>query len=261
MPPKPATPGTSPALPRSGSETTTQQRLHIGPNRTQHLVYEPCTAVRPITHLRPILEQHAGQRQQILADSPTHAPTLAQGPEIADQVRPTQLPPAIGQDLVDLPTVADNDASDNLAQQGLQAGQTTAGMDHEGCHRGRGRQPQPTLLAGLAPTGLVSVFDLGSADGGHCLGMGRGQRLAHLFFQMADAAQRQGHVEDCLGDLLDTATADAMAANQVGQRGGQIRTEAVSAQVGGYGGMGNGLADGTSACVSLVFGDVRDQGR
>ena len=90
--------------------------------------------------------------------------------------------------------------------------------------------------------------------------MGRGQRLAHLFFQMADAAQRQGHVEDCLGDLLDTATADAMAANQVGQRGGQIRTEAVRHRSAGMAAWVTAWQT-DSACVSLVFGDVRDQGR
>ena len=89
--------------------------------------------------------------------------------------------------------------------------------------------------------------------------MGGGQRLAHLFFQVTDAAQRHGHVEDRLGDLLDATAADAMTADQVGQRGGQARTEAVPAEVGGDGGVGDGLAGGAGACVSLVFGDVGRQ--
>ncbi len=103
------------------------------------------------------------------------------------------------------------------------------------------------------------MLDFGGTHGGHGLGVSRGQRLAHLLFQMADAAQGQRHVENGPSDLLDAATADAMAADQIGEGGGQVRAEAMPADVGGDGGMGDGLAGGTGACVSLVFGDVREQ--
>ncbi len=103
-------PTRSPCRRAAAAQTATQQRHHVRPNRVQYLTHEPGPADRPITHLRPILEQHARQGQQVLADSSAGAATLAQGTEIADQVRPTQLPSAVGQDLVDLPTVADDNA-------------------------------------------------------------------------------------------------------------------------------------------------------
>ena len=259
--PRQQLPARAPRRRAAAAQTATQFPLHVRTDRTQDFALEPLPAVRPIAHLGPILEQHARQRQQVLADPPAYARSLGQGPEIANQMRPTQLSPAVGQHLVDTPAVADHNAGDDRAQQRLQTGQAAAGMDHEGGHCGRGRHPQPATLAGLAPTGLVGVLDLGDPHGLYGLVMGRGQRLAHLFFQVADATQGHRHVKDRLGDLLDAAAADAVAADQVGQGGGQAGAEAVPAQGCGDGGVRHGLACGTGAGMSLIFEDLGGQRR
>ena len=120
---------------------------------------------------------------------------------------------------------------DLLAQQRRQGVPAAVGVDQEGRHRARRRHPQPAQRPGQLPTGLIDVLDGGGADDVHGLGVGRGQGFAQLRLQVRHRAHSDGHVEDVLGDLLQAALADAVAAGQVAQGGGQAGADAVGLEV------------------------------
>ena len=132
-------------------------------------------------------------------------------------------------------------------------------MDDEGHHRGRGRRPQPAAVPSQLPARLIDVLDRGLAHGLDRLGVGRSQRGAGLLGQVAHRAQRQRHVEDVFGQLLQAALAEVVAAGQVGQGGGQARADAVGLEVGRDGGVVEGAAAGAGAEVPAILGDFRRQ--
>jgi hypothetical protein len=74
-------------------------------------------------------------------------------------------------------------------------------------------------------------------------------------------AQRQRHAEDILGQLLQAALAEVVAAAQIRQGGGEARTDAVRLELGRYGGVVEGAAAGAGAEVTAVLGDLGGQRR
>ena len=111
------------------------------------------------------------------------------------------------------------------------------------------------FLPGLLPARLVHVLDRGRA---HRLGdllVGRRQGFAQLPLQGGDAAQRERDAEDDLGDLLQPAVTDVVAALQVAQHGRQTRAEGVGADLGGDGLAGDVAAAGAGPGVALELGD------
>src|SRR5947209_7090612 len=72
-----------------------------------------------------------------------------------------------------------------------------------------------------------------------------------------DAAQGERDAEDDLGDVLQPALADVVAAAEVAQHGGQARAEGVGADLGRDGLAGDVSAAGAGAGVAL---ELRDHG-
>ena len=110
-----------------------------------------------------------------------------------------------------------------------QAGSAAAGVDHERCHPGCGRGPQPTQLAPELPPGLVGVLDGVRTHRGQRFRVRRGQRGADRLLQVGDCAQSDRRGEHMIGDFFHRPLADVLTAREVRQGSGQTRPDAVSA--------------------------------
>ena len=112
-----------------------------------------------------------------------------------------------------------------LAQQGLQGVTASRAMDPEGGGPGGHPDPEPGLLAGLSPAGLVDVDRLGPADGPDDLGHRVGQDLAGLTLELGDHAGGDRQAQQVGEEPLDLALAQAIGPAQQAGPGLEPRPE------------------------------------
>jgi hypothetical protein len=112
-------------------------------------------------------------------------------------VRPAPLPQTEFHLTIDRPAVAGDEALDLLAPQSGQTHDAAAESDDKTSHHGRGRAPQPTLVARLIPARLIDV--LGGSLLHRLLGLGVGGRINSLTCCSSRAmrASRSRHPGHC----------------------------------------------------------------
>ncbi len=83
------------------------------------------------------------------------------------------------------------------------------------------------------------------------------QGSADFLFEIRHRAQCHRHAEYGLDDFLGATYADAVAAGEIGERRCQTRSNAVSANLGGNGGVRHMPTTGTGAGMGLIFHDLQ----
>jgi hypothetical protein len=136
-----------PALFQDGQDILAQARRVATENTARQ---------RPIAHPVPPSEQHVRQEQQVLADRRAGVVPVHHRLEVPLEMGPADLPAVHGHLVIGRPAVAADDALDHLAQKGGQPRRRAAGVDDKGCHRGRGRRPQPAAVPGQLPARLIA---------------------------------------------------------------------------------------------------------
>jgi hypothetical protein len=127
---------------------------------------------------------------------------LADVREVADQVRPADLPAARLQPVVAAPPVGDGHPGEVLAEEPPGDVRDPAAVDAEDRYLAGGRGPEPAPLPVLSPSRLVGVDD--------CLGAhmrlgglhGRRHRSAHRLLHLADRAEPDLHAAEVGEQLL-----------------------------------------------------------
>ena len=129
-------------------------------------------------------------------------------------------------------------------------------MDPEGGGPGGRPDPEPGLLAGLSPAGLIDVDRLGPADGLDDLGHRVGQDLAGLTLELGDHAGGDRDAQQVGEEALDLALAQAIGPAQQAGPGLQSRPEGPAWDVAGELGPGGGPAPRAGQAVEAVLDDL-----
>lgn len=129
-------------------------------------------------------------------------------------------------------------------------------MHREGGGLGRHPDPEPGLLAGLSPAGLVDVDHVGPADGPEDLGHRVGQGLAGLTLQLGDQAGGDLDAQQVGVDPLDLPPAQPMGPAEQAGPGLESRTEGPARDVAGELGPVGGPAPRAGQAVGAVFDDL-----
>jgi YD repeat-containing protein len=173
----------------------------------------------------PAAEHRVGQQEQVVADLCALVLALGERDELADQVRPADLPRRHGPEAELGPAIGHEDAGEraNQGRDGFPGGVPS----HEERRDEPGRDgPQRSVLAVQSPGARVHVLDrLGSHEGlGFCDRLRK--RRARPRLRLAERAQRDRDAEYFSEKLAHLATTHARA-DQVADEGLQSRPEHV----------------------------------
>jgi hypothetical protein len=124
-------------------------------------------------------------------------------------------------------------------------------------------QNQRFLPFSFQPVSSTCLIGAAGGCGDRGLGflMDQGQSGAGFLFQVRDRSQSDRSVEELVGDFFDAAFADAVAAGEVRESGGERRADAVSTDLGGNRGVRDLAAAGAGSGMSLIFRDDGHHGR
>ena len=114
---------------------------------------------------------------------------------------------------------------DLAAEQGQETSGAAAGMNQEASNAGGSGQPQPAFLAGLFPACFIDVLHGGIADSLLGLDVSRSQGRTHLRVEVRYGAQRDGSLQERVGNFFEAAFADVRRTNKEGLPALTFRTD------------------------------------
>src|SRR5919108_1124999 len=199
-------------------------------------------------------EEVAGDLDALAAELLLFGHPFAVGGEVAEQVRPTELPLGRVEVVVAAPAVGADDPGEALAEQcpGLE-GVAAGGDPEHGRLTGQGAPERPAGAGGL-PARLVDVDDRRRLDLLLEPRVGRGERLAGRVDDRVDRAGRQLEPEQLPGQLARVAARDTVSDRERHHRRLQPGPERRAWHLVGKLGPGRAGALGAADSVQPVLG-------
>ena len=190
----------------------------------QHLIAEQAAAQGPVPHPMPAGEHALRERDQFIADAAGGAAAPGDLGEVAQQVRPAQLPalrldPGIGGI-----AVRHQDAGEGRTQRRARRLRAARGGRQEHRHAAGRHQPHPLARPTLLVPGFVGMHDGGGLHMRVRLGRDAGQGVADLDLALADGAGRQLDAEQVGQHTLRLPLGQVIDAAERADHGQQART-------------------------------------
>src|SRR5712691_5443711 len=156
-------------------------------------------------------EEVARDAQALLAELLLLGHAFAMGGEVAQQMRPAELPLAWVEVVVAAPAVGADDPGEALAEQRPGLERVPAGRDPKHRRPACQRTPERAAAAAGLPAGLVDVDGRGCLDPLLELGVGAGERVAGALDDRIDRPGRELDAEQLPGELARVTARDTVA--------------------------------------------------
>lgn len=173
-----------------------QKRQHQGSDLVVELGTS-AAAAKEVPGLEDVSLQIEGRLGDLSSRAAGHG-LFEQFLEVAFEMSPAELTLKERVVVVDAPAIAAQDARESRAEQLSQSDEIAQAIDEKHSQVRRGGHPQPAFAAGLFPTGLVEMFDIGLSHGFDGFGMCRSESFAEFAFEIGDGAERDGRLKRSL---------------------------------------------------------------
>ena len=219
----------------------------------QNATGEHVAAQGAVPHPMPEAEHAPRAEEQFIPDPSRFPAALGHLREVAQQMRPAQLPvlridPGIGR-----VAVRHQDAGETLAQRGLGRLRTACGRGEEHGDRAGHNLPHPVVPAAFLVPGLVGMRDAGLLHMGVRLAHDAVERGTDLGFALADGADRQIDAEQIGEQTLHLSLGQTIGAGERADHCQQARAGHATGNAGRQSGFAGVTTDTASAGKQPAF--------
>ncbi len=174
----------------------------------------------------PPVKHQVGFVHQLLADLPGGSRHFRKALEPSQQMGPTKLTKALV-NAIGRPTIRTQDSA-KATKQLLGRVPSSTDVDHEHGHRRGDRHPQPCLLVGLTPAGLVGIHHASGLRMAVCFCHRKPDRFADVLLASRDRTDADVQPEYVGHDVFDEALALVVDAGQQRDHDLRVRAEVPS---------------------------------